>query len=141
MSIDIEKLKVAKPPKGKLFLKIKKPEGKKVFAYKLKFLAEPVQKPSKRFTDQKTGQPKIDTIGSVVVMAVINDDEVKVGEEVRVNLSQNSVWQLEKHYPLTDKVFDVMNRGRPKGKTYYDYIWMIEAGELAWSVLARLLVA
>lgn len=136
--IDVVKLKEAKPAVGRKFLKIKPPEGKTFFAYRLKFLGEPHQRESRKFTNPD-GTPKIDTLGDVLIMAKVNDDEVEVGKEAVISMSANLLRQVETQKPLTGKIFDIMNRGKPKGKAYYDYAALLQQGTLAWSVLEKLL--
>lgn len=137
--IDIAKLKEAKPVTGRRFLKIQPQKGNTSFAYRLKFLGEPYERTSKKWTDPKTNLPKIETHAEVLVLATVNDKEIKSGQEFRISISANLLRQLEPHKPLKDKIFDVMNRGKPKGKTYYDYVALIQQGTLAWSTLERLL--
>jgi len=129
--IDIEALKKAKPAGRRPFLKFKPPEGKTFYAYRIKFLSEPREVISKRWIDPKTGEPRREQHADVELVIAVNDNDVEAGKQYRINISANLMRQLDAFKPLTDKVFDVMNRGKPKGKTYYDYAVLPQEGTLS----------
>ena len=124
--IDIKALKEQRRTKAKQFLKFKPPEGKTYYAYRIRCLAEPYEVVNRRFGTTETHV-------QVELLDAINDDTVEIGEVYIVNL-QHAVLRrlLEDHRPLKGKVFDVMNRGKIRGKrsTYVDYAVILQEGEL-----------
>jgi len=147
MSLDIDKMKGYKAPAAIPFMEFLAPEkqGKKetFFAYRVKAIGEPVSHEGKGLD----GGPKPEKLqifeivdvkpeGQAVPRLKSKTEEfIEVGKQYKADLMRHSpLWRaFEKLLPLNDKIIDVMNRGKLKGKSgkpYTDYAVLPVAGEM-----------
>lgn len=124
---------------GRRFLRFKPPTGNTFYSYAIKFLSETRQVESKRWIDQQTNKPRIETHADIVLVEIKPDDGFgKAGTEYRISMSANMLRKLENSLPLTDKTFAVCNKGKPQGKTFYEYAVLPVEGTLTLDVLDQL---
>lgn len=131
---DFQRLTDYEPVAGVEFYKLKEPEGKKLFGYRIEFVEDMTTIKSK-FTDQKTGAEVFNKVASVKFLKVWNDEDVKPGDIKRINFSRHA--SCDNYFERTGLakkglVLDIMIKHKVKGKgpsKYFPYAILPAEGE------------
>ena len=107
------------------FLWVKAPEGDTRSAYRVEIVGD-----FRKFTGKQSGI--VHDCIDVKILEVVNDAEAPKGKasmELKAVL-KSKLEEIAKTEPLKGRVFDISNRGKPKGKKYYDFIVLSAVGAL-----------